>query len=130
MTRKGNLLQISLKIVSFLLFLICSYLYVKSNIKINCLFFEITGLYCPGCGITRLFESLFKGHLYQAFRFNQLIFILLFTLPIYFIFMDKLDRKVRKNFLYCLLIFTFLFWILRNVSFFSFLQPINLESIL
>ena len=37
------------------------------NIKIPCVFNKITGLYCPGCGISRMFISLFSGEIKTAF---------------------------------------------------------------
>ena len=44
------------------------------NIGIPCLFYQITGLKCPGCGITRLIFSLIKLDFRQAF-FYSLYFI-------------------------------------------------------
>lgn len=37
-----------------------------------CIFKNITGLPCPGCGLTHSFCSLAKGQVWDAFRFNGL----------------------------------------------------------
>lgn len=44
-----------------------------------CPFHALTGLNCPGCGLTRGFHALFQGDVLTALRFNAL-------LPIYFFF--------------------------------------------
>jgi hypothetical protein len=38
-----------------------------------CLFRELTGLYCPGCGSTRAFLHLVHGHPFAALRSNPLL---------------------------------------------------------
>jgi len=42
-----------------------------------CLFNRLTGLLCPGCGMTRATWAGFNGNVAQAFRFNPLGMILL-----------------------------------------------------
>src|SRR6185369_12981616 len=37
-----------------------------------CVFKSLSGLDCPGCGLTRSFCALSKGHLARAFYFNKL----------------------------------------------------------
>ena len=39
----------------------------------KCVFYEFTGLYCPGCGSTRALRSLLRGDLYNACRYNALL---------------------------------------------------------
>ena len=85
----------------------------------------ITGLDCPGCGITRMFVALFHGNIYQAFRYNPLIFI---ELPIIFILIilykfKKEYRKVINIIFIVLLIVTIVYGILRNIPMFYFLAP-------
>jgi hypothetical protein len=38
----------------------------------GCVFYQLTGLYCTGCGMTRAMQLLLHGHLYAAFRMNPL----------------------------------------------------------
>lgn len=42
-----------------------------------CPFHALTGLYCPGCGMTRMLYQLVHGHLALAFAQNELAFIAL-----------------------------------------------------
>ena len=41
-----------------------------------CLFHELTGLYCPGCGSGRAALTLLHGHLWEALGHNPLLFLL------------------------------------------------------
>lgn len=41
--------------------------------RIPCLFHEITGLYCPGCGGTRAVRSLLAGHFIKSFLYHPLV---------------------------------------------------------
>lgn len=43
----------------------------------QCIFRKMTGLDCPGCGTTRALYHLLHGHVWTAFRFNPLMFVLL-----------------------------------------------------
>jgi hypothetical protein len=45
----------------------------------QCLFFQLTGFHCPGCGLTRGFHALFHGEIFAALDYNVL-------LPFYFAF--------------------------------------------
>jgi hypothetical protein len=42
-----------------------------------CPFYRLTGLYCPGCGSTRMLYFLLHGHPWLAFRQNPLALIVL-----------------------------------------------------
>ena len=102
-------------------------------LKIPCIFNKITGLFCPGCGITRMFISIIKLEFYQAFRYNSLIFIYLvfIVLSIIYIIFYKLFNKKNKiknilkfnKFIYTILIITIIFGIIRNINIFSYLKP-------
>lgn len=39
----------------------------------KCVFHEVTGLYCPGCGNTRALHALLHGHVVQSLRCNLLL---------------------------------------------------------
>lgn len=108
------------------------YLNQNYNFSIPCLFHKITGYYCPGCGITRCLFSLLEGKIYQAFMYNQLVFILLPFFIIYFIYnsyiyiFNKENKLINKipNYVYIiLLIIVISFGIIRNLDFFPYLKP-------
>ena len=40
-----------------------------------CVFHQVTGLLCPGCGALRAFHQLLHGNLCAAFRFNSLVIL-------------------------------------------------------
>lgn len=114
-------------------FLLIVYLLVGNhfNIYLFCPIKKFLGLYCPGCGVTRMLYSILKGQLYQAFRYNPLIFI---SLPFFvFYYIDHLysinkNKKKKLSFLepsiwYFLIVIFLVYGILRNISFFDFLRP-------
>ncbi len=39
----------------------------------SCIFHELTGLYCPGCGGTRAFFALLKGDLVRSLLFHPVV---------------------------------------------------------
>ncbi len=43
----------------------------------HCLFFQTTGLLCPGCGSLRALHQLLHGHWLAALRFNALLVLAL-----------------------------------------------------
>ncbi len=50
-----------------------------TGFKMLCGFNELTGLLCPGCGLTRMCISIIELDFYSAFGYNKLIFV---TLPV------------------------------------------------
>jgi hypothetical protein len=51
----------------------------------GCLFHDLTGLYCPGCGSCRALHQLLNGHLEAALELNPLMVLALPFLGIYFL---------------------------------------------
>lgn len=99
------------------------------NIHIPCIFKKITGLDCPGCGMTRAILALLDGDIYQAFRWNMLVFILAPLIALYLV----LERKMvfptfNKILMGKMFVLTGLFFILRNTETFSWLAPTYVGS--
>lgn len=97
----------------------------------KCIFHELTGLYCPGCGGQRSLHALLNGHFLQAVNYNFL-FILLLPFILYFMFIFIAGKKYSKssfiyntNFSLAVVIVVVSFWILRNIPVapFSWLAP-------
>ena len=120
----------NIKIISsILIFLIISsgyyFLNKKFGFSIPCVFHMITNLYCPGCGITRMFFSILEFKFYQAFRFNPFVFsfILLYILYLILKVIKRKEISIPKWGYYVLLIVAIFFGILRNIDLFSWLEP-------
>lgn len=123
-----------LLVIAILLILIFIYyfLFLNYNIVIPCFFHKITGWYCPGCGITRMFSSIAQLDFYQAFRYNPLLFI---SLPFVFAciidlmiswLLDKKTlfyHKLNNKFWITLLVVVLIYGVLRNVPYFDYLIP-------
>ena len=65
------------------------YVFIKiTGFSIPCIFRMITGLLCPGCGITRCLTALADLQLKRAFSYNQYVF---FSGPIILFLIIKND---------------------------------------
>ena len=97
-----------------------------------CLFHEITGLYCPGCGSGRAAIALLRGHPLEALGHNPLLFLLgipcalvlareylRFVFPGLGLKALTLPAWAGKTALALILAF----WLLRNLPGFQFLGP-------
>ena len=113
--------------------LLITYLIIGHKFKIYlfCPIHEFLGLYCPGCGITRMLYSMLTLDFYKAFRYNILLFIFFF--PGLFLFIEYLYSIIKKKKpLYkripekvwiIIIVLLIIYGILRNI--FPFLAPIN-----
>ena len=129
--KKPRIIKVIL--ISLLLLILITvwyFLSVKEIISIPCLFHKITGLHCPGCGMSRAIISLMHLNVYQAIRYNALVIILVPGLIIYLIFKIKsyinnqpFQLKIPNYLIWLALIITILYGILRNIPLFDFLKP-------
>ena len=116
--------DIILWIIAFIVII----LVIFKVIYIPCVFNLITGYYCPGCGATRAVLALLHGDVYQAFRYNSIIFI---DVPILLIICflqskfnnSKVIKIVTQVILILLAILTIAYGVLRNIPAFSYLAP-------
>ena len=65
-----------------------------TGIGIPCLFYTVTGLKCPGCGISRMLLSLLRLDFRAAFRYNP---FLLLTSPILMFLLIESDLQYVRN---------------------------------
>lgn len=96
----------------------------------RCLFHQITGWHCPGCGGLRAIHQLLHGHLLAALHLNGLA---VFSLPLFAGLLWRefagrhceatgrraVSRRLLWGFVGALLVFT----VLRNLPAFAFLSP-------
>lgn len=70
-----------------------------SQLLYPCLFHQITGLFCPGCGGTRAFTSLLQGHFISCFIYHPFVF---YCFVMYVLFMtshtlEKILLRTRRT---------------------------------
>jgi len=128
----NRFLRISILLVAAgALLLLYFFVEPKNGILPKCFFHELTGLYCPGCGVQRSFHALLNGHILNAIDYN-LLFILFLPLIIFFILAFSLGRKhpstsfiYKPIFSFTVVIVVVSFWVLRNIPYnpFSWLAP-------
>ena len=121
-------------ILLFSCLLVCYLIFGKEfGIYVPCFLNYVTGLYCPGCGLTRMLYSMLEGNFYQSFRFNPLMFIatpFIFLLIVDYLVSGFFKRKpiITKipNVIWYLLIVVFIIYgIMRNMPWFDYLKPIS-----
>ena len=108
------------------------YFITRLGIAIPCMFHKITGLYCPGCGVSRMCIHLIQLDFYKAFRSNPGVFISLPFLAV--LFLMHLHDYIRYNHIpkYKWLtvleitdaVILIIFGVLRNIPAFAFLAPL------
>ena len=93
-----------------------------------CPLYSLTGLACPGCGLTRGFHALFHGNLVTALDYNALIPV--FVLAFLFLVLTLISIAVRGKglvrisasppFLIGTLVLLLVFGVLRNLPVYPF----------
>lgn len=91
----------------------------------KCVFRQLTGWYCPGCGSGRGMYQLLRGNILLAWQLNPALIIGLLLLLLMFLsdlfssrspFFHRLQRFFFSSlFAYLLLASILLWWILRNI---------------
>lgn len=102
-----------------------------TGIGIPCIFYTLSGKYCPGCGITRMFVAMAKLDFEKAFFHNVFVFSLLPFVCIFsvagiikYIKIGKTELSFPMKIIYIILaVLCIVFWILRNTERFSILAP-------
>jgi Protein of unknown function (DUF2752) len=95
-----------------------------------CPFRLLTGLQCPGCGVTRALHQIVHGNFVAAFMLNPLFlisipFILIAFLRYSIIVLNGgVPRKnaLPQNYIYAIFFVVLSFWIFRNTPFYPFVS--------
>ena len=109
-----------------LLLILFTYYFINkyTGFFIPCIFREVTGYKCPGCGVTHLVFDLIQFKFVEAFYENPLIFILLPFIVIYYVYMtylyiyNKKEKVISKvpNYVWgIMIVITILYGIIRNI---------------
>lgn len=128
--------DIQKKIIALYVLLICIAILIYIFIVVSgkpfyCPIHKATGLYCPGCGITRSCTSLMHFQVYKSFRYHPGFFIgsLTWIIISIFAFIGKpkcfRNSKVLLPILYITLGLYIIFSIIRNIPGFEFLTPMG-----
>lgn len=105
-----------------------------TDIYIPCIFNRITGLVCPGCGISHFCTDIIKLDFYSAFRQNAAVAVLSVIWGIigltYLFFRPATLRKngkVFNVFIWGSVIFLIVFGVIRNIPAFSYFLPLYMQ---
>ena len=101
----------------------------------SCIFYKLTGLFCPGCGAQRSIHSLLTGNIIAAVHANILLIFCLPFLMVYYAIQTinfiRPHTNIKINivnwvwFIYLCALVVVYYWIARNVPFLEakFLAP-------
>lgn len=133
MDQKARLKRFIITLISVLSAGIVYYIFIKSfDLALPCIIHKLTGLYCAGCGLTRMFIALFQLDFALAAKQNLLALLLIIPIVLFVInkgikYVKNGDLRFTKKEKVCAVIFLILlvtFAILRNIQVFDFLRPI------
>lgn len=102
---------------------------------IPCPVYQLTGLYCSGCGASRALRSVLHLDFYQAIRYNAVFTAVLPILAAYFSALiisyirfgeDRISKRIPLKILWFFVAAAVIYGILRNIPAFSFLAPTTL----
>ena len=107
------------------------YLYFHNPFQypLPCVFYLLTGLYCPGCGAGRACYYILHGEFLTAFGYNPLMVIILPAIGLYILVRgtdwvvtggNHVDKKISVNFLLIVLVVILIYGVLRNIPVFPF----------
>lgn len=108
--------------------LVAAYNPTEVNFLPVCPLYQLTGLACPGCGLTRGFHALFHGDVITALDFNALLAV--WAVIIAYVWLSLLVYLIRgrglpmwpthPTFLWVFFIVLFVFGVLRNIPVYPF----------
>jgi hypothetical protein len=91
-----------------------------------CPYLTLTGLACPGCGLTRATHFLLHGDVARAFAYNPWAFVAGPALLLFFVLPSITDAtrtlRVRTGLSWMMLVVTLAFWIWRNTPAYPFIR--------
>ncbi|MCM3633279.1 DUF2752 domain-containing protein [Paenibacillus sp. FSL W7-1287] len=97
-----------------------------TGLSIPCPIHAVTGLYCPGCGMTRSLTALLKLDLEAAFRYNSLVYALVPLYLCYWLLQRKKLHRTSNAVLIAMVILALGYGIARNLPLFDRLAPPDL----
>ena len=83
----------------------------------KCLFHEVTGLFCPGCGNTRALHALLHGQILVSLRYNPLLIPAALTV---LLLVMRPGLAARRSVAWSIAVVVITFAILRNLPWMPF----------
>lgn len=99
---------------------LASLVFVAETQKSICLIYNITGLPCPSCGMTRAFLSLARLDFMKAFHDHPLFLLVPVLFYSYF--------KGKQKLLIAICLLFIIVWIIRMILYFPLVEPMNYNS--
>ena len=122
--KNSLIIVIAVSVIAIIgLFLVKNYNPEEESFFIPCIFNKVTGLKCPGCGMTRAMHYLVNGNIKKAIWYNLMIvpgfFVLLYSGYRYIRYIVKNEEIVNKPLeiiLKAFLSILIIFMIVRNIT--------------
>lgn len=120
MSERKRLIKTAVITVSVL---ILYYIFVRiTGLSIPCFFYKITGLKCPGCGITRMFMKALRFDFAGALASNAVLFFMLpifgvlFTIKVIFLprWLENRSR-IFNGIIWTSIVILLIFAVIRNI---------------
>lgn len=99
------------------------------GLEYSCIIKNISGIPCPGCGMTRAGHSLLKFDFSNALYYNAMIFLVIIVFLI-ILFKNTFTKKIYSNNLFwwmCIIIFIS-YYIFRMIMYFPNEIPMNFDE--
>ncbi len=91
-----------------------------------CPYLTLTGIACPGCGLTRCLHFLLRGDLARAFAYNPWAFVVAPAAGAFALLPAVADDvrtlRVRTGISWVMLVVTLAFWVWRNTAVYPFIR--------
>ena len=81
----------------------------------RCMFHEVTGLYCPGCGATRALHALAHGQIVHALWCNALLVGLALAIPAWLLLRPRLSSRLQARLAWIIAGSFITFFVIRNL---------------
>src|SRR5687768_13125243 len=88
-----------------------------------CVFHELTGLHCPGCGSTRALHAIAHGDLLRALGCNIMLVAIVALLPAWPLLRHKLRPVTQMRLAWGAAAFVIVFFVIRNLPGLAILAP-------
>ena len=130
--RSGRFLRILLGIGAPAVIALVCFLVYADRLTVPCVFYELTGFYCPGCGSGRAVYAILHGSLRESFRYNPMLYILgipssvVLLLEYLRLVFPSLHRKpvfIPPPVVTGCAVLLIAYWIARNIPALTFLAP-------